>query len=207
MSQEVWSYYGSLRDSDLGSEMSVSQTFKEVGSWDCPLIASHLWGSVENWGYSKQPWTVQMFTKKMEMGHLTLVCLFSFPLLQLEILGQMIHSDDFWVSQNRKKNSVLGVHAEKAVAPHSSTLAWKIPWTEEPGGVAKSWTWPSDFILTFHFHALEKEMATHSNVLAWRIPGTGEPGGLPSMGSHRVGHDWSDLAAAAARVHKRLCHT
>ena len=51
---------------------------------------------------------------------------------------------------------------------------------------------------TFHFHALEKEMATHSSVLAWRIPGTGEPGGLPSVGSHRVGYDWSDLAAAAA---------
>ena len=56
----------------------------------------------------------------------------------------------------------------------------------------------SDFTFTFHFHALEKEMATHSSVLAWRIPRTGEPGGLPSMGSHRVGHDWSDLAAAAA---------
>ena len=56
----------------------------------------------------------------------------------------------------------------------------------------------SDFTLTFHFHALEKEMATHSSVLAWRIPGTAEPGGLLSMGSHRVGHDWSDLAAAAA---------
>ena len=52
-------------------------------------------------------------------------------------------------------------------------------------------------LLLFTFHALEKEMATHSSVLAWRIPGTGEPGGLPSMGSHRVGHDWSDLAAAA----------
>ena len=59
-------------------------------------------------------------------------------------------------------------------------------------------TWLSDFTFTFHCHALEKEMATHSSVLAWRIPGTGEPGGLPSMGSHRVGHDWSDLAAAAA---------
>ena len=55
----------------------------------------------------------------------------------------------------------------------------------------------SDFTFTFHFYALEKEMATHSSVLAWRIPGTGEPGGLMSMGSHRVGHDWSDLAAAA----------
>ena len=62
--------------------------------------------------------------------------------------------------------------------------------------VAKSWTWLSDFTFTFHFYALEKEMATHSSVLAWRIPGIGEPGGLPSMGSHRVGHDWSDLAAA-----------
>ena len=58
----------------------------------------------------------------------------------------------------------------------------------------------SDFTFTFHFHALEKEMATHSSVLALRIPGTGEPGGLPSMGSHRVGHDRSDLAAAAAAI-------
>ena len=65
------------------------------------------------------------------------------------------------------------------------------------GWIAKSQTQLSNFTLTFHFHALEKEMATHSSVLAWRIPGTGEPGGLPSMGSHRVGHDWSDLVAAA----------
>ena len=64
--------------------------------------------------------------------------------------------------------------------------------------IAKSWTWLSYFTFTFHFHALEKGMATHSSVLAWKIPGTGEPGGLPSMGSHRVGHDWSDVAAAAA---------
>ena len=66
--------------------------------------------------------------------------------------------------------------------------------------VAKSQTQLRDFTFTFHFHALEKEMATHSRVLAWRIPGTGEPGGLPSMGSHRVRHDWSDLAAAAAAI-------
>ena len=77
------------------------------------------------------------------------------------------------------------------MAPHSSTLAWKILWMEEPAvhGVAKNRTRLSDFTFTFHFHALEKEMATHSSVLAWRIPGTGEPGGLLSMGSHRVGHD------------------
>ena len=149
---------------------------------------------------------------------------------------------------------------EKEMATHSSILAWRIPGTDEPGGlpsmgshrveqdwsdlaaaaateqkvcwiflqlflhesrngtplqysclgnpmdggawwaavhgVVKSWTWLSDFTFTFHFHALEKEMATHSSTLTWRIPGTGEPGGLPSMGSHRVGHDWSNLAAA-----------
>ena len=69
-------------------------------------------------------------------------------------------------------------------------------WWATVHGVTKSRTWLSDFTFTFHFQALEKEMATHSSVLAWRIPGTGEPGGLPSMRSHRVGHDWSDLAAA-----------
>ena len=73
-------------------------------------------------------------------------------------------------------------------------------WWAAVHGVAKSQTRLSDFTFTFHFHALEKEMATHSSVLAWRIPGTEEPGRLPSLGSHRVGHDWSDLAAAAATV-------
>ena len=71
-------------------------------------------------------------------------------------------------------------------------------WWAAVHGVARSRTWLSDFTFTFHFHALEKEMATHSSVLAWRIPGTGEPGGLPSLGSHRIGHDWGDLAAAVA---------
>ena len=81
------------------------------------------------------------------------------------------------------------------MAPHSSTLAWKIPRIEEPrrlqsmGLLRVGQTQLSEFTFTFHFHALEKEMATHSSVRAWRIPGMGEPGGLPSMGSHRVGHD------------------
>ena len=73
-------------------------------------------------------------------------------------------------------------------------------WWAVVHGVVKSRTWLKDFTFTFHLHVLEKEMAIHSSVLAWRIPGTGEPGGLPSMGSHRVRHDWSDLAAAAADV-------
>ena len=70
-------------------------------------------------------------------------------------------------------------------------------WWAAVHGVAQRWTRLSDFTFTFHFRALEKEMETHASALAWRIPGTGEPGGLPSMESHRVGHDWSDLAAAA----------
>ena len=78
-------------------------------------------------------------------------------------------------------------------------------WEATVHGVSKGQTWLSDFTFTFHSHALEKEMATHSSVLAWRIPGTGEPGGLPSMGLHRVGHDWSDLAAAAYPL-TRSCH-
>ena len=76
-------------------------------------------------------------------------------------------------------------------------------WKAAVHGVTKSQTWLSDF--TFHFHALEKEMATHSSVLAWIISGTAELDGLPSMGSHRVGHDWSDLAAAAARAYNSAC--
>ena len=79
-------------------------------------------------------------------------------------------------------------------------------WWAVVHGVAKSRTRLSNFTFTFHFHVLEKEMATHSSVLAWRIPGTGEPGGLPSMGSHRVGHNWSDLAAVAAAASTSLSH-
>ena len=84
------------------------------------------------------------------------------------------------------------------MASHSSALAWKIPWTEEPGGLQSMGSLRvghtesdtlSNFIFTFHFHVLEKKIATHSSVLAWRISGMGESGGLPSMGLHRVGHD------------------
>ena len=111
-----------------------------------------------------------------------------------------------WNKPDRKKRNM-----RTAMVPHSSTLAWKIPWMEEPGRlqsmgslrVGHDWA-ISLSLFTFHFHALENEMATHSSVLAWRIPGMGEPGGLLSMGSHRVGHDWSDLAAAAALLIFRI---
>ena len=94
------------------------------------------------------------------------------------------------------------VKVKKAMAPHSSTLAWKIPWTEEPGrlqsmGSLRVWhNWATSLSL-FTFMHWRKKWLTHSSTLAWRIPGMGEPGGLPSMGSHRVRRNWSDLAAAA----------
>ena len=87
--------------------------------------------------------------------------------------------------------AITALYTEKAMAPHTSTLA-RGAWKAAVHGVAEGRTRLSDFTFTFHFHALEKEVATHSSILAWRIPGTGEPGELPSMGSmrsHRVGHD------------------
>ena len=111
----------------------------------------------------------------------------------------------FWGNFNERKN-----HPSETIGYIFVPLAFSTPvvlpgtshgWRILAGcthGVARNQTRLSDFTFTFHFHALEKEMATHSSVLAWRIPGTGEPGGLPSVGSHRVEHDWSDLAAAAA---------
>ena len=138
--------------------------------------------------------------------------------LQYSCLENPVDRGAWWaavhgVAQSRTRLKRLSMHAcmEKAMAIHSSTLAWKIPWTEEPGrlqsmGSRRIGHLLSDFTFTFHFPALEKEMATHSNVLAWRIPGIVEPGGLPSMGSHRVGHNWSDLAAAAAAWFLKLEH-
>ena len=90
---------------------------------------------------------------------------------------------------------------EKGMTTHSSILAWKIPWTEEPCRLqsmgSQRMSWLSIHICLLPVVKMEKEMAVHSSVLAWRIPWTGEPGGLPSMGSHSVGQGWSDLAAAA----------
>ena len=91
------------------------------------------------------------------------------------------------------------------MAPHSSTLAWKIPWTEEPGrlqsmGSLRVGHDRATSLSLFTFHALEKEMASHSSMLAWRISGTEEPGGLPSMGSHRVGHDWKRLSSSSILI-------
>jgi len=131
---------------------------------------------------------------------LFLYLLFFFPMEAL-ILFQSAQAWDYDCLRSRHRenkrnmyllnswtNSILCPVFKPAMAPHSSALAWRIPWTEEPGGlqsngVTRSRTRLSDFTFTFHFHALEKEMATHSSVLAWKIPGTGEPGGLPCMRS------------------------
>ena len=90
---------------------------------------------------------------------------------------------------------------------HGKSHGWRSLVGYTIHGLAKSWTRLSNFIFTFHFHALEKEMETHSSILAWRIPRTEEPGGLPSIGSHRVGHDWRDLAAAAEAVINQVLTT
>ena len=107
-----------------------------------------------------------------------------------------------------KKRKLEAPSFKKPLNREGNGTPLKYSWLENPmdrgawqaavHGVTKSRTQLNNFTFTFHFHALEKEMATHASVLAWRIPGTGETGGLPSMGSHRVGHDWSNLAAAAA---------
>ena len=107
-----------------------------------------------------------------------------------------------WGADKRKERTVIIPFGEGSGTPFQYSClenpmdggAWKAA----VHGVAEGWTRLSDFTFTSHLNALEKEMATHSSVLAWRIPGMGEPGGLPSMGLHRVGHNWSDLAAAAA---------
>ena len=127
-------------------------------------------------------------------------CLF-FNYIVLKIL---IQGEDSNCLTQALDSYCLWLELEKAMATHSSTLAWQIPWEElgrlqSTGSLRVGHDWATSLSLfTFHFHALEKEMATHSSVLAWRIPGTGELGGLPSMGSHRVRHDWCNLAAAAA---------
>ena len=104
--------------------------------------------------------------------------------------------------------SLASFGRETAMAPHSSTLAWGIPWTEEPGGLQSMGSrrvghdWATS--LSFSLSCTGEGNGTHSSALAWRIPGMGEPGGLPSMESHRVRHDWCYLAAAAALVDQEV---
>ena len=122
------------------------------------------------------------------------------------IIVHLPSSDLFWAPSSKVKlgNTCLA-HTWELSVGDGTPLQYSClenpmdggAWWAAVHGVAESRTRLSDLSFTFHFHALEKEMATHSSTLAWRIPGTEESVGLPSMGSHRVGHDWSDLAAAA----------
>ena len=122
-----------------------------------------------------------------------------YPLFQIsnhEIISPTQNSQD---NRNLQMNSLQGDRTPLQSSCLENPMDGGASWAAVHG-IARSWTRLSNFPFTFHFHALEKEMATHSSVLAWRIPGTGEPGGLPSMGSHRVRHDWRDLGAATAAV-------
>ena len=142
-----------------------------------------------------------MFTTTLNLSrHSSVRMCFGF----LDILWCLFYKyyllDILWYNMSKKQEHIFMSaqywrrqwHPTPVLLPGKSYGAW---WAAVHG-VTKSWTQLSDFTFTFHFHALEKEMAAHSGVLAWRILATGEPGGLPSVGSHRVGHDWSDLAAA-----------
>ena len=123
-----------------------------------------------------------------------------------DIINHSEVKTSFW---KHKSDIVIHVLVLQTLQWHPVLLKVRLnggAWWAAVHGVAKSPTRLSDFTFTFHLQALEKEMATHSSVLAWRIPGTAEPGGLPSMGSHRVGHDWSDLAAAAANSYWPCLH-
>ena len=110
----------------------------------------------------------------------------------------------YWMFQTNVWHSVYSNGTPLQYSCLENPMDWGA-WWAAVHGVAKSRTRLSDFTFTFHFHALE-EMANHSSVLAWRIPGTEEPSGLPSMGSHRVWHDWSDLAAVAAATAVLNCN-
>ena len=111
------------------------------------------------------------------------------------------HTLTWWVFKRMKKNRRRFQTGEtKAMAPYCSTLAWKIPWTEEPSGLQSMGSRRVGHHWATSLSCIGEGNGSPLSVLAWRIPGTGAPGGLPSMGSHRVGHDWRDLAAAAAAV-------
>ena len=126
---------------------------------------------------------------------------------QFLCLNKILHCKQIWNLKSKAKHSInkeyngTPLQCSCLENPMDRGAWWASPW-----GYYES-DRLSDFTVTFHFHALEKEMAAHSSVLAWRIPGMGEPGGLPSMGSHRVGHYWSDLAAEAAECRQVSCLT
>ena len=119
--------------------------------------------------------------------------------LYWEVREYKLNKTEQLMISNCYNSQQLHVHAAIWKSHGWRSLVGCSPWGR------KSQTRLSDFTFPFPFHALEKEMATHSSVLAWRIPGTGEPGGLPSMGSHGVRHDWSDLAAVAAAICINIC--
>jgi len=155
----------------------LPRLLQEPSNWSPWLLFSSIFQTESEWTFQYLCQIMPFFPSQLSYGfHLTLITVS----LRMSML-----LDSF-------RNRYYRPKSEKAMAPHSITLAWKIPWIAVYG-VAQSRIRLSNFTFTFHFHALEKEMAAHSSVLAWRIPGTGEPGGLPSMGSHRVRHDWSDL--------------
>ena len=151
--------------------------------------------------------TVQWELSKANLCQQKVPNVSAWPGARKRAIGETCKGFVFRDSGNLDAKEILGSYGEGNDTPlRYSCLENPMDggaWWAAVHGVTKSRTRLSDFTFTFHFHALQKEMATHSSVLAWRIPGTGEPRGLPSMGSHRVRHDWSDLARKSQprRIH------
>ena len=154
--------------------------------WEMPSKLHRPRGSLEN-AWEEWAW----FVGELWIQHYEFSSEGHSPLVSFHVSGDELHLDHPSVPFGEGNVTLLQYSCLENPVDGGA-------WWAAVCGVAKSWTWPSDFTFTFHFHALEEEMATHSSVLGWRIPWTEEPGGLPSMGLHRVGHHWSDLATAVA---------
>ena len=157
------------------------------------LVDSHVWNHVTPWTVACQPPLSMEFSRQEYWSGLPLPSPWDIPNLGIESVSPVspeLAGGFFTTSATCREGNGTPLQYSCLENPMDGGPGWAVV-----HGVAKSRTRLSDFTFTFHFHALEKEMATHSSVLAWRIPGTVVPGGLLSVGSHRVGHDWSDLAA------------
>ena len=191
------------KDHDAGKDWGQEKwtTENEMVGWHHPLNGHELeqtLGGSEAQGSLAccSPWVTKSWTwlteqqKQQKLGRAIVneILVILYALFKHILIHNVfsVQSDTFWIFEGWNLYSCLENPMDGGA------------WWAAVHGVAKSRTWLSDFTSTFHFRALEKEMAAHSCVLAWRIPGMGEPGGLLSMGLHRVRHDWSDLAVAAA---------
>ena len=183
----------------------VSRSPSQGAAWEENNVPSHILGRkqcAKPISSGKKTMCQATFSTGLPGGGQHQIAQFSAcTILKMESSSTSVARTDILWSKMSFFHQILR-NLQKAMATHSSTVAWRIPWTEELVGCSqRSWE-ESDMTERLHFHfslsCTGKEMETYSSIRAWRIPGTEEPGGLPSVGSHRVGYNWRDLIAAAA---------